>query len=209
MTKNDFGKANKMDGKGVFPPNALAGSKISHLLINNCELDSLPYESFKGLDYLEALDLSGNNLKYLPNEFNSRNLVYVTGLNLNYNRFGFFPIKVLELPMLNKLYLIGQWDIDKKGKEIRPLKEWPDAISSYPAYATLRLLDVSGNDIRKITEERFPSLLVEFNVTDNNNIEMTVPSSVCSKISSGLYRLVYDQNQYIQGCPILDVDINK
>lgn len=208
LTKNDFGKANKDSGKGVFPK-GLAGSRISYLLINNCELDSLPYYSFEGLDYLEALDLSGNNLKYLPTEFNSRNLVYVTGLNLNYNRFAAFPMKAMELPMLNKLYLIGQWDIDKKGKEIRSLKTWPTAISSYPAYATLRLLDVSENDIRKITAEGFPTLLVEFNVADNSNIEMTIPSSVCSKISSGLYTLGFDSNQYILGCPILDLDINK
>lgn len=210
LTKNDFGRKNKdAKGKGIFPPNVLEGSKISYLLINNCELDSLPYESFKGLDYLEALDLSGNNLRYLPDEFNSRNMVYVSGLNLSYNRFGVFPMKALELPMLNKLYLIGQWDVDKKGRETRPLQEWPTAISSYPAYATLRLLDVSGNDIKKITEERFPTLLAEFNVTDNNNIDISVPSSVCSKIASGLYTFLYDQNQYIQGCPILDVDINK
>lgn len=210
LTKNDFGKYYKDDkGKGYFP-GALKGSGISYLLINNCELDTLPPCSFEELDILEALDLSGNNLRYLPAEFNSRNLVYVTGLNLSYNRFKVFPMKAMELPMLNKLYLTDQWDIDKKtGKEIRPLQEWPTALSSYPAYATLRLLDVSDNDIRKIPESNFPTLLAEFNITDNNNIDVTVPSAVCSRISSGLYTLVYDSNQYILGCPILDLDMNK
>lgn len=208
LTKNDFGKATKDKNKGVFPA-GLSGSKIKYLLINNCELDSLPYYSFEGLDYLEALDLSGNNLKYLPAEFNSRNLVYVSGLNLNYNSFSVFPMKALELPMLNKLYLVGQWDVDKNGKEVRSLKEWPAGITSYPGFVSLRLLDISENDFRKITEERFPSLLFEFNVADNNNIEMTIPSSVCSKIASGLYKLGFDSNQYILGCPILDLDINK
>ena len=118
-------------------------------------------------------------------------------------------MKALELPMLNKLYLVGQWDVDKNGKEVRSLKEWPAGITSYPGFVSLRLLDISENDFRKITEERFPSLLFEFNVADNNNIEMTIPSSVCSKIASGLYKLGFDSNQYILGCPILDLDINK
>ena len=210
LTKNDFVKANKDEkGKGYFP-GALKGSGISYLLINNCELDTLPPCSFEELEVLEALDLSGNNLRYLPIEFNSRNLVFVSGLNLSYNRFGVFPMKAMELPMLNKLYLNDQWDIDKKtGKETRPLKDWPTALSSYPGYATLRLLDVSDNDIRKIPESNFPTLLAEFNITDNNNIDVTIPSAVCSKISSGLYNLVYDSNQYIIGCPILDLDMNK
>lgn len=210
LTKNDFGKANKDEkGKGYFP-GALKGSGISYLMINNCELDTLPPCSFEDLEVLEALDLSGNNLRYLPDEFNSRNLVFVSGLNLSFNRFGVFPMKAMELPMLNKLYLNDQWDIDKKtGKEIRPLQTWPSALSTYPGYATLRLLDVSDNDIRKIPESNFPTLLAEFNITDNNNIEVSISSEVCAKISSGLYNLVYDSNQYIIGCPILDLDMNK
>jgi len=40
----------------------------------------------------------------------------------------------------------------------------------------LRFLDVSGNDIRIISEEDFPSILMEFNVADNPNLEMTIPS---------------------------------
>ena len=210
LTKNDFGKANKDEkGKGYFP-GALKGSGISYLLINNCELDTLPPCSFEELEVLEALDLSGNNLRYLPVEFNSRNLVFVSGLNLSYNRFGVFPMKAMELPMLNKLYLNDQWDIDKKtGKETRPLRDWPSALSSYPGYATLRLLDVSDNDIRKIPDSNFPTLLAEFNITDNNNIDVTIPQEVCSKISSGIYNLVYDSNQSIIGCPILDLDMNK
>lgn len=210
LTKNDFGKANKDEkGKGYFP-GALKGSGISYLLINNCELDTLPLCSFEDLEVLEALDLSGNNLRNLPVEFYSRNLVFVSGLNLSYNRFGTFPMKAMELPMLNKLYLNDQWDIDRKtGKETRPLQTWPSALASYPGYATLRLLDVSGNDIRKVPDSNFPTLLAEFNITSNSNIDMTVPSGVCSNIASGLYNLVYDSNQSIFGCPILDLDMNK
>lgn len=209
LTKNDFGKYNKdAKGKGYFP-GKLKGSNISYLLINNCELDTLPLSSFEGLEYLEALDLSGNNLKYLPDEFNFRNMVTITGLNLSYNCFAAFPLKAMEPPMLNKLYLIGQRGIDKNGKEKRSLTTWPTSMSSYPAYATLRLLDVSENDIRVIPQANFPTLLAEFNIQDNPGIEVEVPSAVCSKISAGTYNLVYDYDQRLLGCPILDIAINK
>lgn len=214
LTKNDFGKYHKTaNGKGYFPKGLVTEdgtpSGISYLLINNCELDTLVFDALKGLDIIEALDLSGNNLKYLPEEFNSRNLVYVTGLNLSYNCFANFPLKALELPMLNKFYLSHQWDKDKSGKLIRPLKTWPTSMSTYPGYATLRLLDVSYNDILMIPEYTFPTLLAEFNIVDNSNIEMTVPTAVCSKIAAGTYVLGFDSNQYILGCPILELDMNK
>ncbi len=211
LTKNEFGLGSKTaNGKGYFPE-GLGESGISYLLINNCELDTIVFDALKGLDILEALDLSGNNLRYLPADFNSRNLVYVTGLNLSYNRFASFPLKAMELPMLNKLYLSDQWDVDPKNpkKTIRPLKTWPTSLSTYPGYATLRLLDVSYNDILKIPESGFPTLLYEFNIVDNTNIEMTIPTEVCSKISIGTYVLGFDSNQYILGCPILDLDMNK
>lgn len=211
LTKNEFGLANKTSkGKGCFPA-GLGESQISYLLINNCELDTIVVDNLKGLDILEALDLSGNNLKYLPVDFNSRNFVFITGLNLSYNRFANFPMKAMELPMLNKLYLTDQFDVDPKNpnKTVRVLKTWPSAMSSYPGYATLRLLDVSYNDIQSIPESQFPSILTEFNISENNNIEVTIPTEVCSRISSGLFTLGFDSNQYILGCPILDLDINK
>lgn len=211
LTKNEFGKYNKTpNGKGCFPE-GLGNSGINYLLINNCELDTVVVDNLIGLDILQALDLSGNNLKYLPQDFNSRNFVYITGLNLGLNCFSIFPMKAMELPMLNKLYLNDQWDVDPKDskKTIRTLKEWPSSMSTYPAYATMRLLDVSNNDIQKISENNFPTLLYEFNVADNSNIEMTIPTSICAQIAAGTYVLGFDSNQYILGCPILDLDINK
>lgn len=188
-------------------------SQISHLVLQNCEIDSLPPESFKNLDILEALDLSGNRLRYLPKEFDTRTMAYVSGLNLSYNCFSVFPLQAFTLPLLNKLYLTDQSDIveDNRGnkKEIRCLKNWPTGLSTYPAYATLRLLDISYNDIQKIEEYSYPTLVTAFNVSENPNIEMTIPSDVCSKIGSGLYTLGFDSNQTIWGCSILDLDINK
>lgn len=208
LSKNEFGKYNKVNGKGYLPK-GLGNSQISYLKLSNCEIDTLVFENIEELDVLEAFDLAGNNLKYLPDEFNARSMTYITGLELSYNKFGTFPLRAIELPMLNKLFMTGQWDEDKNGKIIRPLKNWIASFSSYPSYPTLRLLDVSYNDIQKIAETEFPMLLVEFNVADNPNIEMTVPTSICSMISAGTFKFGFDSNQYILGCPILDLDINK
>jgi len=48
--------------------------------------------------------------------------------------------------------------------ETRCLKEFPSGMDQVFG---LRFLDVSGNDIRIISEEDFPSILMEFNVADN------------------------------------------
>lgn len=188
-------------------------SQISHLVLQNCEIDSLPHESFENLDILEALDLSGNYLRYLPKEFDTRTMAFVSGLNLSYNCFTNFPLQAFHLPLLNKLYLTDQIDKveDNKGnvKEISCLKNWPTGLSTYPAYATLRLLDVSNNNIQKIEEHTYPTLVSYFSVAGNPNIEMTIPSEVCAKIANGMYTLGFDSNQVIWGCPVLDLDINK
>lgn len=210
LTKNWFGRNTQWHKKGrkLFPDDlAKHKSQISYLLINNCEIDSIPPEAFQGLEALEALDLSGNSLRYLPTEFSLRSIPFLTGLNLNYNCFSIFPTKAMEF-IMNKLYLSDQIDVIN-GKEVACLKQWPTALSSYPAYATLRLLDVSNNDIQKITEDAFPTLLASFNVSGNANIEMTVPASICNMIAAGTYELGFDSNQYILGCPVLDLDINK
>ena len=218
LSKNPLGEGYKTgSGKKLrrMMPKELSETKsqISHLVLQNCEIDSLPPESFKNLDILEALDLSGNRLRYLPKEFDTRTMAYVSGLNLSYNCFSVFPLQAFTLPLLNKLYLTDQSDIveDNRGnkKEIRCLKNWPTGLSTYPAYATLRLLDISYNDIQKIEEYSYPTLVTAFNVSENPNIEMTIPSDVCSKIGSGLYTLGFDSNQTIWGCSILDLDINK
>lgn len=196
-------------------------SKISHLVLSGCEIDSVSLDALKGLNrMLEAVDLSSNNLQYMPKEMGIESLPILSGLNLSYNCFAEFPIDALKLGMLNKFYLSNQNAVkkDRKGipyKDIdggnltyRCLRTWPSSIGGYPAYATLRLLDVSGNDIIKIEENDYPSLLSSFNVSDNDNLEMYIPSEVCSKIAAGKVELGFSSNQYIYGCPILDLDMN-
>lgn len=210
-------------GKKMCPTElGMTESKISYLVMSACEIDSISPDAFKGLGkILEALDLSSNNLEYLPRELGLETLPYVSGLNLAYNCFSSFPMPAFTLAMLNKLYLNDQNSVkkDKYGKPyedknggnvtFRCLKKWPEALDSYPAYATLRLLDISYNDIQLIDENSYPTLVSSFNVSDNDNLEMYVPSDICSKIASGLVQLGFSSNQHIWGCPILDVDVNK
>lgn len=206
LTKNDFGNGNKVDGKRTFPDD-LNGSPITNLVIANCEIDTFVVDYFKDIEQLASLDLSGNRLSNLSREVNASNLTYVSGVNLGYNSFSKFPLQVMNLPMLNKLYLNDQWK-SVNGKEIRTLKEWPTSLGQYPGYATLRTLDISYNDITKIDEVNFPILLNEFNISDNENIEVHIPSDICTKITQGLFMLGFNSSQYILGCPALDLDIN-
>ena len=67
-------------------------------------------------------------------------------------------------------------------------------------------LDISGNDIRKIPETDFPTQLAEFNVQSNPNLEMVIPSEVCTFIQMGRMYLYYDATQMITGCPILETE---
>ena len=88
----------------------------------------------------------------------------------------------------------------------RCFKEFPTALNSMFA---LRYLDFSGNDLRVVPENNFPTLLFEFNLSDNPNIEVNMPASVCTKIANGQYAFGFDSSQYILGCAILDLDMNK
>lgn len=224
LSENPLGQVkSNSKGKKMCPDElGKTESKISYLVMSACEIDSISPDAFKGLGkIIEALDLSSNNLEYLPRELGLETLPYVTGLNLAYNCFSSFPMPAFTLAMLNKLYLNDQNSVkkDKYGKPyedknggnvtFRCLKKWPEALDSYPAYATLRLLDISYNDIQSIDENSYPTLVSSFNVSDNDNLEMHVPSDICSKIASGLVQLGFSSNQHIWGCPILDVDINK
>lgn len=177
---------------------------IQNLETMNCNLDSITYtDGFQYFKNLQAWDLSGNNLRYIPYKFNVETFPYLTGLNLSQNCFSKFPIEVFNVQRLYKLYISSQTDRDGN---TRCLKEFPSGMDQVFG---LRFLDVSGNDIRIISEEDFPGILMEFNVADNPNLEMTIPSSVCESIVKGTYMLGFDSDQYILGCPALDLDINK
>lgn len=208
LSLNLFGKrpGGTVKGRRTFP-NDLSdtNSKINFLEISHCEIDSLTPSCFKNLKSMQAIDLSSNYLRYIPRDFNIEILPYMSGLELSKNCFTLFPVEVLNVQGLQKLFLNDQLDIIK-GKEVRCMKQWPEGIYKHLG---LRVLDISGNNIQKITEAEFPTQLAVFNIVDNPNIEMTIPSYVCSLISTSKFQLGFDSNQYILGCPILDLDINK
>ena len=164
----------------------------------NCDIDSISYKNgFECFKYLEAWDLSGNRLRAVPSQFNVEAFPYLTGLSLNYNAFAEFPIQVFYVQKLYKLFIAGQTD---RSGERRCLRTFPSGLNTVFG---LRYLDVSGNDIRIISESDFPATIFEFNVSDNPNLEMAVPSDICTKITTGEYTLYFDEGQYITGCPIL------
>lgn len=214
LSGNKFGdrKGGTIKGKRTFPDDlSRTNSKLEFLQIANCDLDSLPPSCFKNLKGLLALNASGNFLKYIPSEFNVESLPYLNGLDLSINSFARFPVEVLYVQSLNKLFLNDQLEVIRNAggqviKEVRCLQKFPQNVESHFA---LRMLNVSGNDIRKISELDFPTQLAELNVSDNPNLEMTIPSLICSYIAAGMFRLGFDSNQYILGCPILDLDSNK
>lgn len=178
-----------------------------------CGLDSIPAEAlYINVDgtpkpsQVVALDLKGNRLRYIPYEFNLENFHYFTGVDLSNNAFSIFPVNIFNVQAMSKVLLSGQYEIKGSGSNevtVPCLKDFPPNI---PKAFGLRVLDLSGNDIRKIRETDFPDQLAEFSVVDNPNLEMEVPSHVCTFIEMGRMYLYYDATQMITGCPILETE---
>lgn len=194
---NRLGYGKTVKGKKAMPEElSKYDCEINHLLISNNELDTLQPESFKGLKQLVALECMGNNLRYIPSEFRTEFLPFLTGVDFSFNSFVTFPTLVLNISTLNQLRLPGQRDTQGR----RTLKDWPQNMEKH---FSLRVLDVSFNDIRKTTS--VSPLLNYLDIRDNPNIDLTLPDVLCSRYSSGLFAFFYDDTQYIQGCPALDI----
>lgn len=169
-------------------------SVINFLRLSYNGITEVPFESFKNLKALEALELAGNKIKSMPNEFNSEYLPHFSGIDLSQNRFDTFPVNILYVNSLNQLILNSQGyytDVAQK-KFKRTLVEWPTGLDQHMA---LKILEVSGNDLRMI--QTFPDNLNKFDVSDNPNIKMTVPSAIIARINDGSFLLVYDETQDI------------
>ena len=169
-------------------------AEINFLRLSYNEITEVPFESFKNLKALEALELAGNKIKSMPNEFNSEYLPHFSGIDLSQNRFDAFPVNILYVNSLNQLILNSQgYYTDAAQKKFkRTLVEWPTGLDQHMA---LKILEVSGNDLRMI--QTFPDNLNKFDVSDNPNIKMTVPSAIIARINDGSFLLVYDETQDI------------
>lgn len=216
LTSNKFNnEVNNVNGKYCFPK-ALAesGSIVLNLQLACCGLDSISAEALyinvEGKEpqpsQIVALDLKGNRLRYIPYEFNLLKFPFFTGVDLSNNAFSVFPVNIFNVEAMSKVLLSGQYEIKGSGSNevtVPCLKDFPPNI---PKAFGLRVLDLSGNDIRKIRETDFPDQLAEFSVVDNPNLEMEVPSHVCTFIEMGRMYLYYDATQMITGCPILETE---
>lgn len=206
LSFNDFGnpkgswvKDSQGKKKRMLPSElSETSSEIKYLKISNCGLDTLPTVSFENFKYLVALEAMGNKFQYMNGDFNSETFPYVTGIDLSFNSLKRFPSLLLNINSLNQLLLGGQ--SDKETGE-RCMTEWPE---NFEKHYAMRVLSVTGNDIRKVRV--FPAGLNYLDITDNPNIEIDVPGTICSRISAGTFQFVYDSNQYITGCPILNLD---
>ncbi|MGL5787126.1 MAG: DUF4458 domain-containing protein [Bacteroidales bacterium] len=165
-------------------------SIVNFLRVSNNEIDTITEASIADFKPLKALELKGNKLKSVISEFNVETLPYLTGLDLSYNNFARFPYSVLYC-QLAELRISNQFD-PATGK--RSLKEWPDGVDKQP---TLRVLDVHGNDMRKVLN--FPVLLNYLDIHDNPNMSITVPEVILYRIITGQFKFLFDENQDIIG----------
>lgn len=177
---------------------ATTNSRIKHLVIAGDTLRKVHKESVLGLSLLQALDLSGNRIDSITDEFWTGNFPVLSGIDVSNNSFRKFPSRLLYLSTLNSLYVNDQFD--ESGR--RTLKEWPANIEKH---FTLRSLQLRGNDIRKVSDN-FPILLNSLDISDNPNLEMTIPSSICAKIINGTFLISYDVTQNISGCDALGIE---
>ena len=199
LTSNPLGRGGRLF------PDALADSKskISYLIMDQCELDTLPNSAFKNMTILEALQVKGNRLKNFPEVFTVEEMPYLSGLDISYNAFRSLPIQPLYIHNLNKLFMLSQHDLDRKGNPYRCMPELVSGLNKHPA---LKYLDVSGNDIQRISAGDFPGGLFGFNIRNNPNIEVTVSTVACNYIGLGYYSFLYDATQNIQGCAYIELE---
>lgn len=165
-------------------------STVNFLRVSNNKIDSISPSSIENFKSLSALEMMGNNLKYVPKTFDVERLPYLTGLDISYNTFSQFPYTVLYC-QLAELRISNQYD-RVTGKKC--LKEWPMNIDKQP---TLRVLDIHGNDVRNVLN--FPVLLNFLDIHDNPNISITVPEVILYRLLTGQFKLLFDENQDVKG----------
>ncbi|MEG1685789.1 MAG: hypothetical protein RR319_07595, partial [Bacteroides sp.] len=190
LNSNKFGTASK---SGAFPTEfSTTKSEINFLRLCYNGIKELKAEAIKNLKVLQALELAGNQLSEMPKEFNSEYLPYFSGIDLSQNDFTLFPEWILYVNSLNQVLFSGQGHFtdaaQKKFK--RTFISWPSNIEKHFA---LKVLDVSGNDLRIIN--KFPDNLNKLVIADNPNIRITVPMSVIARINEGTFLLSCDKTQ--------------
>lgn len=170
-------------------------SEVNYLVLSGNNIDTIRNAGVASIKYLQALDISVNNLTALPTYLNGEHFPYLTGVDASHNRFNRFPETVLNVPSLSQLYLAdqGYYRDAAETQWIRTMTNWPDYLHQHGA---LTNLDVKGNDIRNVIN--FPTNLTTLDVRNNPNIRMRVPQWIINKMDQGLFVLYYDEGQDIK-----------
>ena len=195
LAMNEMGKREGDKGVGEFPREfADTKSEINYLVLANNHIDTIRNAALKDFHSLQALDCAGNNLKDIPNGFNTANLPNLSGVEFSYNEFREFPENVLNVARMSQLLMASQgyYRDEAETKWVRSMTQWPAYLHEHPG---LIIVDFSGNDFRAVTN--FPSNLNSLDVSNNPNIKMTVPAIVTYLIQNGLFGFTYDEEQDI------------
>lgn len=195
MGVNYMGRLPNETGRAFMPEEfAKTKSIINYLDLSYNNIDTIRNSAIKGLTYLQALDLSKNELRYLPSAFNAENLPYLTGVDVSHNQFRGFPNNILNVSSLQQLLISdqGYFRDEAETQWVRTMTTWPEYLHRH---SSLTNVNMSGNDFRVVTN--FPANLTTLNVTNNPNIKMEIPSDVLYRMSQGLFIFYYDETQDI------------
>lgn len=171
-----------------------SSSSISYLKIDGNGMEKISKEAIEGKYTYRTttISMAYNNLKSLPDEFDSLTFPYLSGLDMSYNRFDYFPYTAVNNQYLSVFIFRHQRDADGD----RCMRTWPAGIGQ--ALAGLRALYLGSNDIRVVTDQ-LSYMIYNLDIQDNPNISIDV-SAVCSYIKSGWFNLMYSPGQDIRGC---------
>lgn len=171
-----------------------SGSSISYLKIDGNGMEKISKEAIEGKYTYRTttISMAYNKLKSLPDEFDSLTFPYLSGIDMSYNRFDYFPYTAVNNQYLSVFIFRHQRDADGD----RCMRTWPAGIGQ--ALAGLRALYLGSNDIRVVTDE-LSYMIYNLDIQDNPNISIDV-SAVCSYIKSGWFNLMYSPGQDIRGC---------
>lgn len=194
MSFNDMGY-DYGTGKREFPREfSQYGSEINYMVISGNNIDTIRNVAFEKIKYLQAFDLSVNNLTAMPGYMNTEHFPYLTGLEISHNRFNGFPNNVLNVSSLGQLLCAdqGYYRDAAETQWVRTMTVWPEYLHQH---GSLTNVDLSGNDFRTVTN--FPTNLTTLKVQNNPNIKMVIPQWVFYKMQQGLFVLYCDKDQDI------------
>ena len=171
-----------------------SSSSISYLKIDGNGMEKISKEAIEGKYTYRTttISMAYNKLKSLPDEFDSLTFPYLSGIDMSYNRFDYFPYTAVNNQYLSVFIFRHQRDADGD----RCMRTWPAGIGQ--ALAGLRALYLGSNDIRVVTDQ-LSYMIYNLDIQDNPNISIDI-SAVCSYIKSGWFNLMYSPGQDIRGC---------